>query len=90
MLATVGNKVIVEQMMVEAKSLGGIIMSDAFLEVSAKGKVVAVGCGTVKQPMKIPLGVECFFVKGGGEEIEIDGKKYLVMGDRDIRAYYKN
>ena len=56
-----------------------------------QGKVFAVGPGKInEQGTKIPLSVKMgdmvLFKKYGMDEIEIDGKKYLVGDEDDILA----
>ncbi len=89
-MRTVGNKVIVQPIMVEERSVSGIIVPDMAMERSSKAIVVAVGGGTEKRPMKIEVGKTYFHVKGAGAEIEIDGKKFYVMADTDLRAVLEN
>ncbi len=56
-----------------------------------KGKVLAVGPGKVRengavQPMAVKVGDMVLFKKYGPDEIELDGKKYLVGDEDDILA----
>ena len=71
----------------------GIVLPDtAEKEKPIKGKVVSVGPGKFDEdgekriPMSVKVGDIVLFKKYGPDEIEIDGKKYLVGDEDDILA----
>ena len=80
---TVANRVVVEPIMSDEKSSGGIIVSDAYRERSTKAKVVAAG-SKVKW---LPLGSIVHHVPKAGEAL--DNGCYAML-DIDIRAFYVN
>ena|SRR3989338_3343121 len=70
----------------------GIVLPDtAEKEKPIKGKVLAVGPGKLndkgeRMPMSIKVGDVVLFKKYGPDELEIEGKKYLVGEENDILA----
>jgi len=84
-------KVIDERLLVEVedleeqKSPGGIYIPDTAKEKPQRGKVVAVGTDEDLQKV-IKVGDKVVFGKYTGDELEFDGKKYLVIQRADILA----
>ena len=78
----------------EAKEVtkGGIVLPDtAEKEKPMQGEVIATGPGKRNekgevQPMSVKVGDKVLFKKYGPDEIELDGKKYLVGDEDDILA----
>ena len=70
----------------------GIVLPDtAEKEKPIKGKVIAVGEGKLNEKgernlMSVKVGDVVLFKKYGPDEIEIEGKKYLVGEENDILA----
>lgn len=71
---------------------GGIVIPDtAEKEKPIKGKVLSIGPGKLNEKgermqMSVKVGDTVLFKKYGPDEIEIDGKKYLVGDEDDILA----
>lgn len=86
------NHVFLEPLEEEKTTKSGIVLPDsAEKERPIKGKVLAVGPGKVKEngernPMAVKVGDSVLFKKYGPDEIEIEGKKYLVGDEDDILA----
>ena len=86
------NHVFLEPLEEEKTTKSGIVLPDtAEKEKPIKGKVLAVGPGKLMengstQPMSVKVGDVVLFKKYGPDEIEIDGKKYLVGDEDDILA----
>lgn len=86
------NHVFLEALDEEKTTKSGIVLPDnAEKEKPIKGKVLAVGPGKRNdkgeiQPMSVNVGDIVLFKKYGPDEIEIDGKKYLVGDEDDILA----
>ena len=86
------NHVFLETFEEEKTTKSGIVLPDnAEKEKPIKGKVFAVGPGKMKdggmiQPMSVKVGDVVLFKKYGPDEIEMDGKKYLVGDEDDILA----
>lgn len=86
------NHVFLEAAEEEKTTKSGIVLPDSSeREKPMKGKVLAIGPGKMKdngmiQPMAVKVGDEVLFKKYGPDEIELDGKKYLVGDEDDILA----
>ena len=77
----------------EKVTKSGIVLPDsAEKERPMQGKVVAVGPGKMNEdgdariPMSVKVGDLVLFKKYGPDEVELDGKKYLVANEDDILA----
>lgn len=70
----------------------GIVLPDsAEKEKPVKGKVLVTGPGKMNErgeliPMSVKAGDTVLFKKYGPDEIEIEGKKYLVGDEDDVIA----
>jgi len=85
-LKVIDDKVLVELATAEEqKSPGGIIIPDTAKEKPQQGTVVAVGTDEELQKL-IKEGDKIVFGKYTGDELELDGKKYLVVQRSDILA----
>ena len=86
------NRVFIEPMEEESMTKSGIVLPDtAEKEKPIRGKVIAVGPGKLndkgeRSPISVKVGQVVLFKKYGPDEIEIDGKKYLVGSEEDILA----
>ena len=65
------------------ENVGGIVIPGTAREVENIGEVVAIG-NKVKEQDYISPGVKVIFQKFGGQEIEVDKIKYLVIPYEDI------
>lgn len=70
----------------EEVTASGIIIPDSAKEKPLRGTVVATGNGTKDEEMVVKTSDEVIFGKYSGTEIEVEGKKYLVMRQSDILA----
>ena len=92
MLKPLADRVVIERLEEEAKTKGGIVLPDTAKEKPQKGKVIAVGEGRWDEdgerriPMDVKAGDIVIFAKYGGSEIEIDGKEYIILSERDLLA----
>jgi chaperonin GroES len=86
------NHVFLEPLEEEKTTKSGIVIPDtAEKEKPMKGKVLAIGPGKLNEkgervPVSVKVGDTVLFKKYGPDEIEIDGKKYLVGEEEDILA----
>jgi len=85
------DRVVIEPMDAEEKTAGGIVLPDSAKEKPQKGRVVAVGAGTLSDegkrvPLCVAVGDNVFFGKYAGTEIKIDGKEFKIMREKDILA----
>ena len=86
------NHVFIEAIKEDKATKSGIVLPDtAEKEKPVLGLVVAVGPGKASEkgdvlPMSVKVGDKVLFKKYGPDEIEVDGKKYLVGEESDILA----
>jgi chaperonin GroES len=86
------NHVFLEAAVDEKVTKSGIVIPDtADKERPAQGKILAVGPGKKNDEgeviaMSVKVGDVVLFRKYGPDEIEMDGKKYLVGSEDDILA----
>lgn len=86
MIQPIRNNVLVKPFPSDDKSVGGIIVSDAHKAISNKMRVIAVGNGVAKKPMKIKAGDTVFRVQNWGQEIEINGELHFLMDQDSLLA----
>lgn len=86
------NHVFLEPIEQDKTTKSGIVIPDtADKEKPMQGKVLAIGPGKSNEkgeriPMSVKVGDVVLFKKYGPDEIEIEGKKYLVGDEDDILA----
>ncbi|MDP3729610.1 MAG: co-chaperone GroES [bacterium] len=89
------DRIFLEAVDEEKKTKSGIVLPDtAEKEKPIRGKVVAVGPGKLDDkgnriPLSVKVGDLVLFKKYGPDEIEVDGKKYLVGEEADILGIVK-
>ncbi len=90
-LRPLGSRVVVRPLHSEEKTPSGIIIPDTAKEKPRRGEVIAVGSGKrLKNGKRVPLDVmvgdKVIFSEYSGDEVEINGEKYLIMDESDILA----
>ncbi len=85
------DKVLIERVEASDKTPGGIILPDTAKEKPKQGKVLALGEGKLLEdgkrvPFQVKVGDVVLFSSYAGNEVNIDGKEYLVMSEDDILA----
>lgn len=86
------NHLFLEPLEEEKTTKSGIVLPEtAEKEKPTRGKVVAVGPGKRNEkgevmPMSVKVGDLVLFKKYGPDEVEVEGKKYLVGDEDDILA----
>ena len=80
------DRVLIEPAPAETKTIGGIIIPDTDKEKPLKGTVVAVCNGSKDVEMVRKVNDEVLYGKYAGTELELDGKKYLIMRQSDVVA----
>lgn len=83
------DRLVVECIEADKKTRGGIIIPDTAKEKPKQGRVVAVGPGTRDDsgnriPVDVAVGDTVLFSQWSGVEIDLNGRKYLVMKESDI------
>lgn len=87
-LKVIDDKILVEREEVEdQKTPGGIIIPDTAKEKPQLGTVVAVGTDEEMKDL-VKKGDKVLFGKYTGDEIDFEGKKYLVVQRSDILAIF--
>ena len=80
------DRVLVQAEAAEETTASGIIIPDTAKEKPMRGKIIAVGSGTKKQPMTVKAGDTVLYGKYAGTEIVINDVEYLIMRESDIFA----
>ena len=80
------DRVLVKPAAAEEKTVAGIIIPDTAKEKPLKGEVLAVGNGTKDEEMVLKVGDTVLSGKYSGNEVELDGEKYLIMRQSDVLA----
>ncbi len=88
-LKPLDDRVVVKQMEAEDKTAGGIILPDTAKEKPQIGKVVAAGPGRwldsgKRDKMSVKKNDEVIYGKYMGNDIEINGEKYVILKESDI------
>ena len=83
------DRILVERLEGETKTQGGLYNPDTAKEKPAEGTVVAVGKGRIGDDgkliaMELKVGDRVLFSRYGGNDVKLDGKDYLIMGQDDI------
>ena len=90
-IAPLNDKIVVERLEADDKSVGGIILPDSAKEKPKQGKVLAVGDGKAlddgkRAPFQVKVGDRVLFTSYAGSEVTIDGKEYLIVTEDDLLA----
>lgn len=88
----IADRVFLEAVEEDRVTKSGIVLPDtAEKERPVKGRVIAVGNGKRNDrgeisPLTVKVGDTVLFKKYGPDEVELEGKKYLVAEESDILA----
>ena len=80
------DRVLVQAEAAEETTASGIIIPDTAKEKPMRGKIIAAGSGTKKQPMTVKAGDNVLYGKYAGTEITVNDVDYLIMRESDIFA----
>lgn len=86
MIKPLADRILVEPVQSEEKTLGGIIIPETAKEKQQKGTVIAVGTGMKDEKMEVKEGDIVLYGKYAGTDINFDGKDYLIMRQSDLLA----
>ncbi len=83
------DRVVIKQSDAEEKTTGGIILPDTAKEKPHIGKVIAIGPGKMLDngnlsKMSVKKNDKVIYAKYMGNEVEIDGEKYVILQESDI------
>ena len=85
--------VAVERDAAASKSEGGILIPDTAKDKPQRGIVTAVGPGAYQNGVlvkcSLKVGDQVFFGTSYGKEVDVEGKKLLIMDESDILAVLK-
>ncbi len=90
-LRPLGSRVVVRPLEAEEKTPSGIIIPDTAKEKPKRGEIIAVGSGKRLKngktvPLDVMVGDKVIFSEYAGDEVEVNGQKYLIMDESDILA----
>jgi len=83
------DRILVERVESEERTVGGIILPDTAKEKPQQGKVIAVGNGKLLEdgklrPLDVKAGDLILFGKYSGSEVKVEGIEYLIMREDDV------
>lgn len=90
-IVPLNDKIVVERLEADDKTAGGIILPDTAKEKPKQGKVLAVGEGKLldsgkRSAFQVKVGDRVLFTSYSGNEVNVDGKDFLVMTEDDVLA----
>jgi chaperonin GroES len=85
------DRIVVRRLEEGEQNIGGIIVPDTAKEKPQRGRVIAVGSGTVKDggtrvPLDVKAGDTILFRRYTNPEIKLDGEDYLIMREDEVLA----
>ena len=88
-LRPLDDRVVIKQSNAEEKTTGGIILPDTAKEKPQIGKVVAAGPGKIlddgkRSEMSLKKNDKVIYGKYAGNEVEIDGEKFVVLRKTEV------
>jgi chaperonin GroES len=88
-LRPLDDRVVIKPSEAQGKTAGGIYLPDTAKEKPQIGKIVWVGPGKVQDDgkraaMSVKKNDEVIYGKYMGNEIEIDGEKYVIVRESDL------
>jgi chaperonin GroES len=88
-LRPLDDGVVIKPSEAATKTAGGIFLPDTAKEKPQVGKVIATGPGKLldngkRSPMNVKKNDEVLFPKYMGNDVEIDGEKYVMLKEHDI------
>ena len=81
------DRVLIEAIPAEEKTISGIIIPDTAKEKPLKGTVIAVGPGSNDESMTVKKGDLVLYGQYSGTEIKIENSEYLIMKESDIYVF---
>jgi chaperonin GroES len=85
------DRVVVEPLEADDKSLGGILLPDTAKQKPQRGRILAAGPGKLRDSgeraaLAVSVGDEVLYGKYSGSEVEVDGKEYKILRETDVLA----
>lgn len=83
-----GARVLIRPLEQETMTKSGIILPETAKEKPQQGRIEAVG-NSEEMQSGLAVGDLVLFAKYSGNEIEVDGQKYIIMEENDVLARIK-
>ena len=88
-LIPLDDRVVIKQSEAEEKTAGGIILPDTAKEKPQIGKITETGPGKLldngkRNKMSVKKGDKVIYAKYIGNDVEINGQKYVILHESDI------
>ena len=89
-LVPLGDRVVLKPLVCEETTKSGIVLPGQNKEKPQQAEVVAVGPGAVvdgeKIEMQVKVGDKVIYSRYAGNDVELDGEKYIIVKQSDIHA----
>ncbi len=90
-LKPLDDRIVIKQSEAEERTTGGIILPDAAKEKPQLGTVIETGPGKLldngkRAKMSVKKKDEVIYARYGGNEVELDGEKYVILRESDIHG----
>jgi chaperonin GroES len=94
LLKPLGDRIVIEQIETEEKTISGIVIPDSAKEKPQEGRVIAIGSGRILESgervaLEVKADDKVIFAKYAGTEVKYDGKEYLILRENDVLAILK-
>jgi chaperonin GroES len=91
MIKPLGQRVLLEKFEEEKKTLSGIVLPDSATEEKNVATVISLGTGKKlddgsREKFDVSVGDKVIYSKYAATEAKIEGKKYLIVDEKDILA----
>ena len=84
MIKVIGNRVLIEELVEDIKSSGGIILSDIKNSAQKMGKVISIG----NLVQEVSLGDKVMFDGYKAFPIDLNGETYLILDIESVIGVY--
>jgi chaperonin GroES len=90
-LQPLGERIVVERVLTQDKTSGGIFLPESAKDKQSRGTVVAVGEGRLlndgsRSPLQVKPGDDVLFTSYGPEEFKDGDNEFLLMREDDVLA----
>ncbi len=90
-LQPLGERIVVERVMTQDQTAGGIFLPESAKDKQSRGTVIAVGEGRLlndgsRSPLQVKPGDDVLFTTYGPEEFKDGDKEFLLMREDDVLA----
>jgi chaperonin GroES len=88
-LRPLDDRVVIKQSDAEERTTGGIYLPDTAKEKPQTGKIIAIGPGKLlddgkRSKMSVKKNDRVIYGKYMGNEVELDGEKYVILRESDL------